>query len=102
MFQAGSSDIIKWSFLKDYCLQCGEQTGEGLKVMKYETSLVVQWLKNCLPMKGMRVRSLVRELRSHMPWDTTIREVCNKEPMNCNKHAAQPKKRKKEIKYNKK
>ena len=32
------------------------------------TSLVLQWLKICLPMQGMRVESLVRELRSHMPW----------------------------------
>ena len=31
------------------------------------TSLVVQWLRIRLPMQGMRVRSLVRELRSHMP-----------------------------------
>ena len=31
------------------------------------TSLVVQWLRICLPMQEMWVRSLVRELRSHMP-----------------------------------
>ena len=31
------------------------------------TSLVVQWLRPCLPMQGVRVRPLVRELRSHMP-----------------------------------
>ena len=30
-------------------------------------SLAVQWLRLCLPMLGVRVRSLVRELRSHMP-----------------------------------
>ena len=30
------------------------------------TSLAVQWLKVCLPMQGMRVQSLVEELRSHM------------------------------------
>ena len=30
------------------------------------TSLVVQWLRIRLPMQGTRVRSLVRELRSHM------------------------------------
>ena len=31
------------------------------------TSLVVQWLRPCLPMQGLWVQSLVRELRSHMP-----------------------------------
>ena len=31
------------------------------------TSLVVQWLRICLPMQVTWVRSLVRELRSHMP-----------------------------------
>ena len=30
-------------------------------------SLVVQWLKLCLPMQGVQVQSLVRELRCHMP-----------------------------------
>ena len=33
------------------------------------TSLAVQWLRLCLPMQGVRVRSLVGELRSHMPRD---------------------------------
>ena len=32
------------------------------------TSLVVQWLRIRLPMQGTCVRSLVWELRSHMPW----------------------------------
>ena len=32
------------------------------------TSLAVQWLRIFLPMQGMLVRSLVRELGSHMPW----------------------------------
>ena len=31
------------------------------------TSLVVQWLRILLPMQGTWVRSLVGELRSHMP-----------------------------------
>ena len=30
------------------------------------TSLVVQWLRLCLPMQRVWVRSLVRELRSHV------------------------------------
>ena len=32
-----------------------------------ETSLVVEWLGICLPMQGMRVLSLVRRLKSHVP-----------------------------------
>ena len=32
------------------------------------TSLVIQWLRICLPMQGIWVRSLVREIRSYMPW----------------------------------
>ena len=31
------------------------------------TSLVVEWLRICLPVQGMQVRSLVGELRSHTP-----------------------------------
>ena len=32
------------------------------------TSLVVQWLRICVPMQEMWVQSLAKELRSHMPW----------------------------------
>ena len=32
------------------------------------TSLVVRWLRIYLPVQGMWVRSLVWELRFHMPW----------------------------------
>ena len=35
--------------------------------MHLEISLVVQWLGICLPVQGMRLQSLVGELRSHMP-----------------------------------
>ena len=31
------------------------------------TSLAAQWLKLCLPIQGVRVQSLVRELRSTTP-----------------------------------
>ena len=34
---------------------------------KVGTSLVVQWLDISLAMQGIRVPSLVRELRSHVP-----------------------------------
>ena len=36
------------------------------KKVRLRTSLVVQWLRILLPMQGMWVQSLVRELRSHM------------------------------------
>ena len=36
------------------------------------TSLVIQWLRLHLPMQGMWVGSLVRELRSHMPWGQNL------------------------------
>ena len=43
----------------------------GTKKNAYlENSLVVQWLKICLPMKGVWVRSLVGEVRAHMPCGT--------------------------------
>ena len=44
---------------------------EGLrspvKVLADGISLVVQWLRLYLPVQGAQVRSLGRELRSHMP-----------------------------------
>ena len=30
------------------------------------TSLVVQWLRTCLPRQGTQIQSLIGELRSHM------------------------------------
>ena len=44
------------------------------------TSLAVQWLRRRLPMQGVRVRSLVRELRSHIPCGQKIQNIkhCNK------------------------
>jgi len=47
---------------------------KGKIVMKYKnqnkcpgTSLVVQWLRICVPMQEMGVQSLARELRSQLP-----------------------------------
>ena len=36
------------------------------QMMGKGTPLVVLWLRICLPMEGIQVRSLVWELRSHM------------------------------------
>ena len=35
-------------------------------------SLVVQWLRICLPMQVTRVQSLIRELKSHIPWSNYL------------------------------
>ena len=40
---------------------------QGYLVKTTGSSLMVQWLRLRLPMQGVRVRSLVGELRSHMP-----------------------------------
>ena len=40
----------------------------------WRTSLVVQWLRLRLPMQGVWVRSLIRELRSHMPHGQNIKQ----------------------------
>ena len=39
----------------------------AIKKNEIGTSLLVQWLRLRLPMQGVRVQSLVGELRSHMP-----------------------------------
>ena len=37
------------------------------KILTAGTSLVVQWLRICLPVQRIGVQPPVRELRSHMP-----------------------------------
>ena len=50
------------------------------ELRKIGTSLVVQWLRIHLPMHGVCVQSLVRELSSHMPCYQKIKQTqyCNK------------------------
>ena len=46
------------------CTYCGGAVGVGggkLKEVKLRTSLVVQWIRICLPMQGTQVQSLVWE-----------------------------------------
>ena len=50
---------------------------ENLKYANFGTSLVVQWLRICLPMQGMLVQSLVWELRSHMPRAGATKPACH-------------------------
>ena len=47
------------------------------------TFLVVQWLRLCLPMQGVWVRSLVRQLGSHMPHSQKNQNI--KQKTYCNK-----------------
>jgi len=47
------------------------------------TSLVVQWLRLCLPMQGVWVGSLVEELGSHMPSAKKKQNI--KQKQYCNK-----------------
>ena len=44
------------------------------------TSLVDQWFRICLPAQGTQVRSLVRELRSHMSWGNQAYALQQKKP----------------------
>ena len=53
--------------------------------------LVVQWLRIYLPMQGTRVRSLVRELRSHIPRGQLSLRPETTEPAGSKKDSAQPK-----------
>ena len=39
------------------------------QILQWETSLAVHWLRLCFPVQGVRVWSLVEELRSYMPQD---------------------------------
>ena len=59
------------------------------------TSLVVQWLRIHLPMQGIQVWSLVRELRSIMSWSNQahapqLLSLCTLEPMCCNFGGLEP------------
>ena len=42
------------------------------------TSLTIQWLELSTSNAGVQVQSLVRELRSHMPWGAAIKKGENK------------------------
>ena len=61
-----------------------EKEIKGIQIGKEEgTSQVVQWLRLHLPMQGVRVRSLLRELRSHMPRGQENQNI--KQKQYCNK-----------------
>ena len=53
------------------------QLGELFKINAQGTFQAVQWLRLHLPMQGVRVRSLVWKLRSHMPCDHKTKTLKN-------------------------
>ena len=52
-------------------------------------SLVVQWLRIHLPKQGMRVQSLVGELRSHVPQGNLAPSTVTTEPVHPGAYAPQ-------------
>ena len=66
-----------------HCLKRLHFHNTSSKTNDQGTSLEVHWLRLCLPMQGMRVQSLVGELRSHMPWGRNNQKISQEQ--NCNK-----------------
>ena len=54
-------------WIKKHCSWDFTGTLSRIGVIRTRTCLVAQWLRFCLPMQGVQVWFLVRELRSHMP-----------------------------------
>ena len=52
-----------------------ERLSANLKKAFLGTSRMVQWLRSHLPIQGLRVQSLARELRSHVPWSNKVRTL---------------------------
>ena len=63
---------------------CDFHITTDLKVF-WGTSLVVQWLRLYLPVLGVQIQSLVRELRSHMPHGQKGKKEDIKQKQCCNK-----------------
>ena len=63
----GDEGDFNWKNQKENSKQKGEYT-RTFKIKTTGASLVVEWLRICLPMQGTLVQSLVGELRSTMPW----------------------------------
>ena len=66
-----NSLVVQWlgchAFTAEGALQCSQRK---IKMQNVGIALVVQWLGICLPMRGRRIPSLVRELRSHILHNT--------------------------------
>ena len=54
----------------------------SIKNKTSRTSLIVQWVRLCLPMQGYRFRSLVRGLRSHVPLSQNPQNIKQKQYYN--------------------
>ena len=57
--------------------------GKGVLKITEGTSLAVHWLRLHLPMEGVQVRSLVRELRSHKPHGQKNKIENRSNPISC-------------------
>ena len=71
-----------WSIQTTDCHQALKRKGRGASPM-------VQWLRLCLPMQGAWVRSLVRELRSHILHRRDEEKIKEENPVTCY-HTAAP------------
>ena len=69
--------------LKFYCVQKKNVANTVQQNIKRGTSQEVQWLRLHLPMKAVRVQSLVEELRSHVPHSQKTKNI--KQKQYCNK-----------------
>ena len=88
--------LASWLAIPPPCSEAHPTTPMGILVSQdlefvKGTSLAVQWLGLCLPMKGMQVQFLVRELRFHMS--------CGKKKTH--KHKTEANKQTKSNKFNK-
>ena len=81
------------------------QTTQPLKTPSQGTPVVVQWLRLHLPMQGVWVQSLVRELRSRLPCGQKTKHKKQKHYCNkfnkCNLKMVRIKKKKKKKSYKK-
>ena len=64
---SGRCDFCAWClFLPDAATSSRDNRAEWLRILSRWTSVVFQWLRIFLPMKGTWVQSRVGEIRSHM------------------------------------
>ena len=66
-------------WIKKHCSWDFTGTLSRIGVIRTRTCLVAQWLRFCLPMQGVQVWFLVRELRCHRVWPKKLKKK-KKEP----------------------
>ena len=80
-FSFSLSLIWKWAGL----LWLWAEAENGILKNISQTSLVVHWLRLCLPKQGLQVLRLVKELRSHTPWGNSACTEQLERSAHCNK-----------------